>query len=351
MNPAISAQLHRLMNVSDRMIVQLQQAAGRPRVARRRRFSFVLVLTVAGLLVWSPGATAVASVTFKALPGIVSSYTSVSDRFIVYGQPEVAQRRITVVDTKRLTTRRYVLPADCRLYSTSGGGGPPVAGGRALFSCEARDVVLDLRDGTFTSVAKPPRGSDWFDLGTRWLEVPHACSSTSDRSRHCATFANLLTGEVRTLDVTDVAYDLDSEHLDPVVVCAPFGAQKGVARDRWQVWGQYVYLDREPMEIGRCGHRTPTRLGGEYASTSTASLVGGWATYFNDRGCSRVAYAYRPSVKRTYRWTTPVVKRAKCIGDVIHTRYAIVVPLIAKVTQNLSEEDFTYRLVIRRLPS
>jgi len=318
----------------------------------------VLFVTVIALpwVVEAPGATAStpADTPVHALPGLAAEYTTESDRYVVYTNAAAAPRTITVLDTKTLTYRRRTLPADCFLYA--GPDGPPVASGRSLFPCERRDLLMDLRSGELTTLPLAPDGDHWWRIGRRWLEASGPCDPSDRTSEEsCRFLLDLKSGAIQTRpdpdDQDDVQYDLDDPDPAPITFCAPLQGSIAVEPIRWQQHGGFALLELSPLTIGRCGHRRRIKVGGPDATTRSASLAGGWLSYYRDSdGCARSVYAYRPSTKRTYRWATPSVRGARCVDDAIHTQYAIVVPLIAHIDRETSEELFTYRLVVARLP-
>lgn len=288
-------------------------------------------------------ASAPATSPWRSVPGLVSVYSTVGDRYVAYGRPEASPRHIFALDTKTLRTRSFVVPRTCGL---AGVYGPSVSGTHALVRCRKAAILVDLRSGKATNLGKPSTegDSEWYSVGRYWLQG--SCPESGDTSPTCLIYRNLETGEVRTLLWADGSRDLDDPDLGLLTLCAPFGAE--YRPGPWQRFGTYVLLD-DPLAVGRCGRGLVKKLP-ERAFTTDTSFVGGWVTYSYYRSCDRHAYAYNVQSRRSYRWRTPSIRGAKCADDAVHTKYAVIVPLIARVRSDQSVEDFTYRLIARRLP-
>lgn len=281
------------------------------------------------------------SSSWTSIPGLVSVYSTVGDRYVAYGRPEASPRHISVLDTKTLRTRSFVVPRTCGLASVYG---PVVSGTRVLVTCRKADILVDLRSGKTTNIGKPlgDRTDGWFGFGNRWLQG--SCGVEADPP--CSIYRNLETGEVRTLEDLDWLRDLDDPDLGLATLCAPFGAE--YRPGPWQRFENYVLLS-DRLAVGRCG-RGLVKTFSENASTKDTSFVGGWVTYALLDSCDRHTYAYQVQSRRSYRWKTPSVRGAKCSQDAVHTKYAVIVPLIARVVSDQSVDDYTYRLIARRLP-
>lgn len=293
-------------------------------------------------------ATAAGRANFRALPGLVSGYTEASDRYVVYGDPRISLPAVRVVDTKSLKTRTFTLPADCRLYDNT----PVTAAGTAVFSCQDRSVLMDVVTGALKPVERTPGVENWTALGRSWLGASVSCPTSvqAGGAADCATFRNIATGEIRTVQGTVGSFDLNTPNLARITPCSPFAERAPSPFDGASRWGRYIFLSGEPLTVGACGTGRKVKVGGPAATTSRGSLIGGWLTYYRYGGCTRMAYAYRLSVKRTFALKTPSVRGAHCVADAVHTKYAILVSLVASVEQNASIEDYTYRLLAARLP-
>ena len=284
-----------------------------------------------------------------ALPGLATGYTGASERYVVYGDVTDRPSAVSVFDTKTWVTRRYRLPTGCQMYG--GRDGPPVAAGRSVLRCDgSHDVLMDVVSGTFREVEKAPGGHDWEGIGRSWLSTVGGCTASDVHTTACPIVRNLQTGEVRILPRSSTAYDLDSPDLRPMTRCtkALRTAPESGARSQS---GRFAIFRMHPLTVGRCDGTHPVAIGDARAWTSSPSLLGGWLTYLRTGDCPRAAYAYRPASQRIYRWATPTVRGARCVDDAIHTKYAILVPLIASVDRTTSLEELTYRLVAARLPS
>lgn len=286
--------------------------------------------------------------SFVRLPGVATTYTSTADRYFVYGD---YPSDVGVLDTKTMKTRRYTLPAGCTMYSEL-----KVAAGRSVFPCNGvrDDVLMDVASGTLSNVPKAFGRSSWGSIGRRWLSTGSTCSPLNDISQ-CRSFRNIETGEVRTLPRSRTAYDLDSVDLTPTKSCSPrapnFPYETSVETGGQGQYGGFFISNDRPLTIDSCRRKHPVEIGGPRARVpEKASLLGGWLTYFQSAKCSRSAFAYQLATKRTYRWATPSAGGAHCVSGALHTRYAIVVPLLANEYSDTSLSEYDYRMVAARLP-